>query len=333
MEPDRAQVQVGRWRRYVLRLQERAHWAATGLLLWLLKKSSLRWLPLPYPSTSSVEAWEKQARLQVEQKTYGKKRFLKAVKAKAFTMTNMGDCVHLRSRLGIRLSFLEDPMLDGMLQGQQMKGMASKLRRAAQEEAKEAAAKLKSDAKREAEARALIGPKGGLPALRGDLLKLCALLKIEVVDGDTIATLKEKVKPMVAVLKEKPVKSVAPKSEPSPKTAGARPKASARHASAASTSVEDRPITNLTENQLQLSNQVQALTQELQRLKKRMEENDVEVVSSASMSSPPESPSPTDIALAYEGAEEDQMMARFGTTNPLEIDQQELTEWRMGFTD
>ena len=32
-------------------------WAAKGVLLWLLQRPYLRWLPLPYPATSSVEKW------------------------------------------------------------------------------------------------------------------------------------------------------------------------------------------------------------------------------------------------------------------------------------
>ena len=49
---DRLQPQ--RWRRMVMWLKERAMWAAKGVLLWLLQRPYLRWLPLPYPATASL---------------------------------------------------------------------------------------------------------------------------------------------------------------------------------------------------------------------------------------------------------------------------------------
>lgn len=86
-----------------------------------------------------------------------------------------------------------------------MKGMTKGLKKAAQAEALEAAKQAGSTEKREQEARTLIGPKGCLPTLRRHLLKLAALLRVDIAEKDTVDTIKEKAKPMVNLLKEKPV--------------------------------------------------------------------------------------------------------------------------------
>ena len=49
--------------------------------------------------------------------------------------------------------------------------------------------------------KSFLGPKGGLPSLKGDLVKLAALLHIPVTVTDTIDDLKKKIRPLVADLK------------------------------------------------------------------------------------------------------------------------------------
>ena len=79
------------------------------------------------------------------------------------------------------------------------------------------AKRLKEEGKPTAAARELIGPRGGLPVLRQDLLRLATLLHVEIVEGDTIAKLKEKCRPGVVLLmtKTKHVKELEAKGKPS----------------------------------------------------------------------------------------------------------------------
>ena len=265
MDAQPVRKQVGRWRRFVMRLKERALWAARGVLLWVLQKPFLRWLPLPYPATASVEKWITQCKSQVQGKAFPARHFQKALAQNLFTMANLGECVHLRNRLGLQTAFCEDPMLDGMLEGMALKGLSKRLKNAAQAEALEAAQKAGSSAKREQEARTLIGPKGGLPTLRRDLLKLAALLHVEVDEKDTVDNIKTKVRPMVEILKSKPQPPVAVKSAAKPK--GAIPKSAARDASASSMSAESRPLTQITDRQAEMWDQMQRMAQELQQLR------------------------------------------------------------------
>ena len=261
MEEPRTGLQAGRWRRMLLKLNERMLWAARGVLLWAVQKPFLRFLPFPYPSTSSTDKWLEQARKQASAGVISKRHYELAVSKKLFTMTNLGECIHLRSRLGLKLAFCEDPMVEGMMQAIPMKGMANKIRKAAQAEAVAQAKQLASDNKREAEARMLIGPKGGLPPLRGDLVRLAALLQVPLGDKDTIEVIKEKVKPMVAILKEKPVQPTAAKS--SAKAKAAKPKSSPKDVSASSMSTEVRPLSALQDQVASLTAQLEAVQNKL----------------------------------------------------------------------
>lgn len=260
----------GKWCRFVLRMHQRALWAAQGVFLWLLQRPYLRYLPLPYPSTSTVEKWLSQAEQQVSQKTLSSKHLDFAWKNWRYNMANLGECIHLRGRLGLRTAFCEDPLLDGMLQAIHVKGLASRVKKAAHEEAL-AEARLKSNkVEREEEARTLIGPKGGLPTLRRDLVKLAGLLHVEMDEKDTIETLKEKVRPIVNVLKEKPKPSkpaTAVKSAPQPKAA--RPKTLPMSSTASSVTAENRPITMLSDQMAVMNLEIQSLKEQLRLEQKR----------------------------------------------------------------
>ena len=48
-----SQVNTGRWGRFVSRLQARAQWHIRGVLLWLLQRPGLRYVPMPYPSVQA----------------------------------------------------------------------------------------------------------------------------------------------------------------------------------------------------------------------------------------------------------------------------------------
>ena len=251
-----------RWRRMTLRLRERFQWAAKGVVLWLVQRPSLRWLPLPYPSVATPEAWLEQAQKQVKDKVQSFRHVDKAWRQWKFNLKNLGDCAYLRQRLGLRVSFIEDPLVEGMVMGMAAKGLNTKIRKAVQEEAQAQAKKLSSDAKREEEARTLIGPRGGLPSLRSDLLRLAALLHVPIEDSDTVEKLKEKVKPMIAILKEKSPPLTAVKS--AAKNKGARPKSSPKESSATSMSSEHRPLSALQEEMRKMATQMQKLQKQIE---------------------------------------------------------------------
>lgn len=102
-------------------------------------------------------------------------------------------------------------MLQGMLLARSSKKIAAKVKAAALAESQLEAEKLTAQGKRDEAVRSLLGPRGGLPALKADLVKLCHLLHLEVKPDDTVDTMKGKIKPMLAILKVEPsgkVKSV-----------------------------------------------------------------------------------------------------------------------------
>ena len=90
----------------------------------------------------------------------------KALAAKSFNVQNFQDAIQLRNRFGIKMSFLEDPLLDGMMAGKAVAGLASQVKRDAMKEAKAKADLALKKGQAEDEARAMIGPRGGLPSLR-----------------------------------------------------------------------------------------------------------------------------------------------------------------------
>ncbi|CAK9054047.1 Teneurin-3, partial [Durusdinium trenchii] len=151
-------VKVGRWKRMFLRMGERFRWAAKGLLLWLLQRPYLRYLPLPYPSTTTTAAWLAQVCKQVSDGTIPPRYLKNCLEKNLFTMSNLAECRHLRNRVGLRTSFIEDPVLAGMMAAQTTKGITAKLRSAAQKEAKELAKKAEADGSREQEIKEKVKP-------------------------------------------------------------------------------------------------------------------------------------------------------------------------------
>ena len=125
------------------------------------------------------------------------------------------------------MAFLEDPLMEGMLLARDSKKISARLRAEASEEAKKEAQQAMAKGEQEEMVRSLLGPRGGLPHLRGDLVRLAHLLHLEVGAKDTIDMLKEKIRPMLAIMSMKaptqqsPTKSPT-KSEPA-KTAVGQP--------------------------------------------------------------------------------------------------------------
>ena len=148
--------------------------------------------------------WELQALEMVKTRSLPKSAFLKVKATGGFALANLQNAVTLRNRMGLKLAFLEDPLLTGMLAGKMVAGLASQIKSAAIKEAQQKADVAFQKGKAEDEARALIGPRGGLPTLRQDLVKLAALLRVTISDKMTVPEIKEAVRPSVELLKNQP---------------------------------------------------------------------------------------------------------------------------------
>ena len=170
-----------------------------------------------------------------------KRHLTRAQQVGAFTAQNLKDAVFLRNRMGFNLAFMEDPLLTGMLAARATKGLASKIRADAIQEAQKEAKRLKEEGKLTAAARELIGPRGGLPVLRQDLLRLATLLHVEIAEGDTMAKLKEKCRPAVDLLmaKTKHVKEPEAKGRPSKSSSASSPEPKAKSPPPSATLTED----------------------------------------------------------------------------------------------
>ena len=169
-----------RFNRLLVRMLLRSRWHVQGLLLWLLQRPYLRYVPYPYPSVKTVEQWQLQADQMAVAKSASRRHVTRALQLKAFTAKNLQELTWLRGRVGLRQAFLEDTMLTGMLAARAQRGTAAYLRKAAIAEAKAEADKLKADGKKQEALRQLVGPRGGLPTLRADLLRLAALLHVQL---------------------------------------------------------------------------------------------------------------------------------------------------------
>jgi hypothetical protein len=117
-----------------------------------------------------------------------------------FTAVHLKDAITLRSRMGLLECFMEDEAVTFGLKAVKTRSRARQ-QAALVEETHKAVAAL--DGQREELARELIGPRGGLPRNKTDLVKLATLLKVDVLPKDTLADITTKVKPMVEILKNR----------------------------------------------------------------------------------------------------------------------------------
>ena len=206
MDSGKAGRVIARFRRMCLRLLERNVWHFAGLLLWLLQRPLLRYVPLPYSNTRSPSAWKEQAEAMVRSGGLSRRHFRAAALQNKFEdLGLLKDAGYLRDRLGIRLAFLEDPMLDGMLAARHTKGVRAAIHSQLVDKLKAEAAAKSSREEQLTAARALLGPKGGLPTLKQDLLRLATLLHVEVSAQDTVEKIKQKVRPTLDALRGIPL--------------------------------------------------------------------------------------------------------------------------------
>ena len=192
-----------RWNRFALRLMSRNVWHAQSILIQFASRSHLRFLPFPYPSIGSVEQWLLQAQSMVNMNTLSRRHHHLALEAGSFTAENLIELGRLRDRCGWKTAFLEDGLLAGFIAARAQKGQREKLRAAALEETKARVAQESAEMDREIMARQLLGPRGGLPSLRSDLVKLALLLNLDPGPKETVPQLQARIRPLVELLKNK----------------------------------------------------------------------------------------------------------------------------------
>lgn len=190
-----------KWARMVIRPAARQVWHAFGQLLWLVRRPSIRYLPYPYPTVGNTQAWNLQAQSMVANGALSRRHYRQALHNKAFTVMNLQDCCHLRDRMGLKHAFLEDPILAGMMAARATKGLSAQIKRQAALEAKREAQSITDSYQRDLAVRELVGPRGGLPALKKDLMKLAGLVNVDFDEKATVDQLKAKIKPIVAEMK------------------------------------------------------------------------------------------------------------------------------------
>ncbi len=138
----------------------------------------------------------------------------KALEQGVFTVVVLKEAIALRSKLGLRMSFLEDNTV--LLFGIEALRKKPRARlQAALVEETQRLLKL-SDEDQERRLLTLMGPRGGLPWLKSELIELATLLHT-VDPGDTVEVIKMKVKPTVESLKgrtEMDMKKVKEKLKP-----------------------------------------------------------------------------------------------------------------------
>ena len=181
----------------ILRVVTRWNWAKDGLRLALVKRPDLRFLPFPWPSMSSLAQWKAQAATMVANGSFlhpapsGGEGNLVCEHAVGYDMVSgsLRDSLCLPGRSsssrGAGGDFEQRP-------GQQSASLDV--------ERGPGGSGLKEADRMEA-ARSLIGPRSGLPTLKADLLRLAALLHVDVSEKDKVEDLKAKVKPMVELIK------------------------------------------------------------------------------------------------------------------------------------
>ena len=80
-----------RWRRFLLRKLQRSAWHFGGLLLWLLQRPQLRPYPIPYPSVTNCDEYQRQL----------------SATAPCPPEEILLDLIQLRNKLGLGQAFLE----------------------------------------------------------------------------------------------------------------------------------------------------------------------------------------------------------------------------------
>ena len=145
------------------------HWH--GILLWLIQRPYLRFLPPPLPSVTTVSAWQEQVNAMVERFAWPSAWHRRIDIGNLCTIFHLKECAHLRDRMGLLLAFMED---DANTFG--LVALKRQPRKKLQEAAAQETMRLLqlSREERTQQLRALLGPRGGLPRLKDELVKAAA---------------------------------------------------------------------------------------------------------------------------------------------------------------
>ena len=188
-----------------------------------------------------MQAWNQQMDQMCEAGVMSKGQLRRIRNQENMNGGTLKDCSWLRDRLGIKTAFLEDPILRGLLAARGSKGLATRIKAAVTKEEVEKARAKRDKGEALIAIRQLIGPRGGLPTLRGDLIKLATLLHLEVPEKITIDQLKEKIRPVLkTIVDSAPKGSFGSDGNPEPKTKSS-PKPSPKRE--ATSSIQPNPNT------------------------------------------------------------------------------------------
>lgn len=91
---------IVKWSRFVSRLRSRALWHVHGVLLWLLQRPALRYVPFPYPSVGTVSQWKMQAEQMVSLRCLPQRHVDRALRNGSFTIKNLADAAWLQPARG-----------------------------------------------------------------------------------------------------------------------------------------------------------------------------------------------------------------------------------------
>lgn len=186
---------ASRWQRLLLRMAARRTWHWKGVMLWLVQRPFLRFLPVPLPVVTNAEEWKTQLKDMVRRKVWPKRWLPKA--QEVMSLLHLQEAQTLRNRMGLEEAFMEDEAVMFGIKALKKPPRARK-QAALVQATHQAIAEL--DGRKEELARELLGPRGGMPRNKADLVKLAVLLNVTVDPKDTNDQLKAKCKPMVDVL-------------------------------------------------------------------------------------------------------------------------------------
>jgi len=168
------------WRRMFNRLVVRAVWHWQGLLLWLVRHPELRGLPYPWPSVETTEAYAAQPR------------------GRDVSAAVLALLVEFRNKQGFADAFLENDLVNQALMIAKSKvGTLGRVKARAKAESLSLRPTPPSGATYNATACQLLGPRGGLPRSKEDLMKLAKAYGINA-EGKTVDQLKTLIRPLVA---------------------------------------------------------------------------------------------------------------------------------------
>ena len=206
-----------RWHRMYIRLLSRNRWHWHGILLWLIQRPYIRFLPPPLPSVSTTKEWEEQVEGMVKRGSWPKLwQTCLNLDPSQFSLFHLKECMHLRDRMGMELAFMED---EAILFG--IQALKKKPRKKMQQALATETQRLLqlSETDRREQLRALLGPRGGLPRLKDELVKAAVLLNTKLEPDDTVEKIRQKLQPVVKTMMGKAEWNAPPPTSSSSTTA------------------------------------------------------------------------------------------------------------------